>query len=71
MGSEERLAGERSERMSVGERREPLDVVTELEMNLQELQRKEGLQVFQEMNRKEERPGEYPLMHTAATRGVL
>ena len=68
MRSEERLAGERSERMSVGERREPLDVVTEQEMNLQ---RKEGLQVLQEMNRKEERPEEYPLMHTAATGGVL
>jgi len=66
MGSEERLAGERSERMSVGERREPLDVVTKMD-----LQRKEGLQVLQEMNRKEERPEEYPLMHTAAAGGVM
>ena len=68
MRSEERLAGERSERMSVGERREPLDVVIRQEIDLQ---RKEELQVVQEMNRKEERPEEYPLMHTAATRGVL
>ena len=62
------LAGERSDRMSVGERREPLDVVIRQEIDLQ---RKEELQVVQEMNRKEERPEEYPLMHTAATRGVL
>ena len=51
--------------MSVGERREPPDVVTKQEM---ELQRKEGLQ---EMNRKREMPEGYPLMHTAATGGVL
>ena len=62
------LAGERSDRMSVGERREPLDVVIRQEVDLQ---RKEELQVVQEMNRKEERPEEYPLMHTAATGGVL
>ena len=67
-GSEERLAGERSEKMSVGERREPLDVVTKQEMYLQT---KEGLQVIQETKRKEERPEEYPLVHTAAKEGVL
>ena len=67
-GSEERVAGERSERMSVRERRELLDVVTRQEIDLQ---RKEGLQVLQEMNRKREMPGEHPLMHTAATIGVL
>ena len=57
--NEEKLAKERGK---------TLDLEANQEMDLQ---RKEGLQVLQEMNRKEERPEEYPLMHTAATRGVL
>ena len=67
-GSEEKLAGERSESTLAGYRREPLDVWTKQEMDLQT---KEGLQVLQEMNRKEEMSEEYLLMHTAATRGAL
>ena len=68
MGSEERLAGERSERKLVAEGREPLDVGTEQEMASQT---KEGLQALEETKRKEERPDNCPLMHTAAMRGVL
>ena len=65
MGSEERIAGERgesSERKLAGERRGPLDRETKQEMDLQ------GLQV---LKMKEELPEEYPLVHNAATRGVL
>ena len=68
MGSEERIAGERgesSERKLAGERREPLDRGIKQELDLQT---KEGLQV---LKMKEELPEEYPLVHTAATRGVL
>ena len=72
MGSEERPAAEGKERISksAGEKREPLDLGAHQEIDSQT---KEGLQVHvvQEMNRKEERPEKYPLMHTAATRGVL
>ena len=65
MGSEERIAGESSERKLAGERREPLDRGTKQQLDLQT---KEGLQV---LKMKEELPEEYPLVHTAATRGVL
>ena len=68
MGSEERLAGERSERKSVAEGREPLDVGTEQGMDSQT---KEGLQALQDTKRKEKTLDDCPLMHTAATRGVL
>ena len=70
MGSEERLAGERSERKLVAEGKEPLgnDVGTEQEMDSQT---KEGLQALQETKRKEESPDDCPLMHTAATRGAF
>ena len=56
MRSKERLAGKKRE------------AGTKEEMNSQT---KERLQVPQEMNRREERPEEYSLMHTAATRGVI
>ena len=36
-----------------------------------DFQTKEGLQVLQETKRKEQKPEEYPLMHTAAKEGVL
>ena len=65
MRSEEKLAGEKAERKLTGERR---DRGTKQEMDLQA---REGLQVLQEMSRKEERPKAYPVMYTAATRGVL
>ena len=67
MGREERLARERSERKSAADGREPLgsDVGTEQE---KESPTKEGLQALE---RKEESPDDCPLMHTAATRGVL
>ena len=68
MGSDERLAGERSERKSAAEGREPLDLGTELETDSQ---RKEGLQALQKAKRKEESPDDCPLMHTAAKEGVL
>ena len=70
MGSEERPAEERRERISksAGEKREPLDLGAHQEIDSQT---KEGLQVVQEMKRKEERPEECPLIHTVATRGVL
>ena len=70
MGSEERLAGERSERKSVTEGKEPLgdDVGTEQEMASQT---KEELQALEKTKRKEENLDDCPLMHTAATRGVL
>ena len=68
MGSEERLAGERSERKSVTEGREPLVIGTKQEMDSQT---KEKLQALQEAKWKEEIPDDCPLMHTAATRGVL
>ena len=56
-------------KMSAGERREPLDVGTKQEMYLQT---KERLQVIiQETKRKEERPEECPLIHTVAKGGVL
>ena len=65
MGSEERLAGEKSERKLAGERRQPLDRGTKQEKT------KEGLQVVKEMSRKVKKTKEYPVMRTAATRGVL
>lgn len=65
MGSEERLAGEKSERELAGERRQPLDRGTKQEKT------KEGLQVVQEMSRKVKKTKEYPVIHTAAMRGVL
>ena len=65
MGSEERIAGESSERKLAGERREPLDIGAQGEMDLQT---KEGLQV---LKIKEKLPEEYPLKPNAATRGVL
>ena len=70
MGREERLAGERSERKSVADGREPLgnDVGTEQET---ESPTKEGLQALEETKKKEESLDNCPLMHTAATRGVL
>ena len=71
MRSEERLAGEKSERKSrKPEGKEPLgdDVGTEQEMDSQT---KEGLQALQETKWKEESPDDCPLMHTAATRGAL
>ena len=68
MGSDDRLAEEKSKEEIPEERGEPLDAGTNQEMDSQT---KGELQVLQEMNKKEERPEEYPLMHTAATRGVL
>ena len=68
MESEERLAGKRSERKLVAERTELLELGTEQEMASQT---KEGLKAQEETKRKEERPDNCPLMHTAATRGVL
>ena len=71
MRSEERLAGEKSERKSrKPEGKEPLgdDVGTEQEMDSQT---KEGLQALQETKWREESPDDCPLMHTAATRGAL
>ena len=59
MRSEERLAGERGELLDRGKMQE------------MDLQTKEGLQVLQEMNREKKRPKGSPVMHTAATRGVL
>ena len=55
MRSEEKLAGEKAERKLTGERR---DRGTKQEMDLQA---REGLQVLQEMSRKEERPKAYPV----------
>ena len=46
----------------------PLDTGAKQETDLQA---KEEMQVPQKMNRKDRRPEEYPLMHTAATSGVL
>ena len=68
MRSGERLAGERVEEKLTGERGELLDIGAKQEMDLQT---EEGLQELQGMKRKEELPEEYPLMHTASTRGVL
>lgn len=58
----------RSERNVAGERRKPLDVGTKQEIKLET---KQELQVLQEMNRKEARQEEYPLMPTSPTRGML
>ena len=58
----------RNEGKSARERGKPLDLEANQEMDLQT---KEGLQVLQGNGRKEERPEEYPLMPTVATRGVL
>ena len=68
MGSEERLAGERSERNSVADGRKPLVIGTEQEMDSPT---KEELQALQKAKRKEESPDNCPLMHTAAKEGVL
>ena len=57
----------RSKERLAEERREPLGVGTRQEMDFQT---KEGLQVLQGVNRKEEKPEEYPLMHTAAKEGM-
>ena len=65
MGSEERLAGEKSERKLAGERRQPLDRGTSQKRT------KEGLQVVQEMSRNVKKTKEYPVMHNAAIKGVL
>lgn len=51
-----------------GERREPFGVGMKEEIDFQT---KEGLQVFQGMNKKEERPEDNALIHTAATEGVV
>ena len=56
--------------MSMADGREPLgnDIGTEQET---ESPTKEGLQALEETKRKEESQDDCPLMHTAATRGVL
>jgi len=58
----------RNEERFARERRKPLHLGANQEMDLQP---KEGLQVLQGNSRKEQRPEEYPQMHTAAARGVL
>ena len=68
MRSGERLAGERREGKLTGEKGEPLDMWVKQEIVLQT---EEGLQELQGMQKKEERPDEYPLLHTAEIRGTF